>query len=105
MSLQWVSHLPRGQRLEAAAVEELHQGARWDSAANPEQQGQRCVHQIETSGLQAGGTAPQRVLRLERVEAVGRQWLVVGGKKKQKDKYNKSESGVTAGPVNLRRHR
>lgn len=39
------------------------------------------MDQIQTSGLQASGMAPQHLLWLERVKVVSRQRLVVGGEK------------------------
>lgn len=54
-----ISYLSRGQGGEAVGVEELDQGAGWDLGAYPEQQGEGCIKQMQTCGLQAGGTAAQ----------------------------------------------
>lgn len=59
-----IAYLSRGQGGEAVGVEELDQGARWDLGAYPEQQGEGCINQIQTCGLQAGGTAAQWVRRV-----------------------------------------
>lgn len=61
-SIRLISYLSRGQGGEAAGVEELNQGAYWDLGAHPEQQGEGCVNQIQTSGLQAGSRAAQCLL-------------------------------------------
>lgn len=65
-----IAYLSRGQGGEAVGVEELDQGARWDLGAYPEQQGEGCINQIQTCGLQAGGTAAQCLLWVRRVGAV-----------------------------------
>lgn len=70
-----ISYLSRGQGGEAVGVEELDQGARWDLGAYPEQQGEGCINQIQTCGLQAGGTAAQCLLWVWRVGAVSWQRL------------------------------
>lgn len=42
--IRLISYLSRGQGGEATGVEELHQGARWDLGAHPEQQGEGCMN-------------------------------------------------------------
>lgn len=67
--------LSRGQGGEAAGVKELHQRARRDPGADPEQQGEGRVDQIQPSGLQADGAAAQRLLRVRRLGVLHRQRL------------------------------
>lgn len=69
--LSLIPYLSRGQGGEAAGVEELNQGACWDLGAHPEQQGERCMNQVQTSGLKAGSTAAQGLLWVWRGGAVG----------------------------------
>lgn len=52
-----IPYLSRRQGGKAAGVEELDQSAWWDLGAHPEEQGERCMDQIHTSGLKAGHTA------------------------------------------------
>ncbi len=68
--IRLISYLSGGQGGEAASVEELNQGACWDLSTHPEEQREGCMNQIQTSGLQAGGTATQCLLRVWRAGAV-----------------------------------
>lgn len=50
-------HLPWRDCREAGVAEELHQGSPGDTLAHPEDQGWGAVGQVQTTGVQARGTA------------------------------------------------